>query len=82
MVAVERVHEYADLEPEADAGENPNLPNDWPSKGIVQAQNASFKYHDSLPCVLKRVNFTVQPNEKVCCVIYLLYLFIYFYFFQ
>ena len=76
MVAVERVHEYADLEPEADAGENPKLPNDWPSKGIVQAQNASFKYHDSLPCVLKRVNFTVQANEKVCCVIY------YFFFFS
>ena len=65
MVAVERVHEYANIEPEVNSGENPDLPSDWPSEGIVRAQNASFKYHDFLPYVLQRVNFSIKPTEKV-----------------
>ena len=67
MVAVERVHEYANLEPEEDAGVNKNLPKGcpWPTEGQIVASNASFKYHHTLPHVLNRINFTIKPAEKV-----------------
>ena len=67
MVAVDRVHDYANLEPEEDAGVNKDLPKElpWPTEGQIVALNASFKYHHTLPHVLNRINFTIKPAEKV-----------------
>ena len=36
----------------------------WPSNGKIEFQNVYLRY-DELPPVLKNVNFTVYPGEKV-----------------
>ena len=65
MTSVERVFEYADLDSEPDNGDNKHLPDTWPEYGIITAEGASFSYHSTLPYVLKKLHFCIQPMEKV-----------------
>ncbi|XP_057310595.1 ATP-binding cassette sub-family C member 4-like [Hydractinia symbiolongicarpus] len=65
MTSVERVFEYTKLEPEPDNGTNKGLRETWPEKGSITSEGASFSYHTSLPCVLKKMDFCIRPMEKI-----------------
>ncbi|KAH8413305.1 hypothetical protein KR009_009960 [Drosophila setifemur] len=69
MTSVERVLEYKNLESEGSftspAGKEP--PKSWPEEGQVRAKDLSLRYEPD-PCtdyVLRGLNFTIQPREKV-----------------
>lgn len=66
MVSVERVQEYTQIEPEADLEVPENKPSDkWPEHGGITGENVRFRYHSSLPTVLKDIEFNIKPKEKV-----------------
>ena len=66
LVAVQRLKEYADnLTTEGVRDYYPRPPVDWPSAGKIQFKDVVVKYRPDLPPVLKRVNFTINPREKV-----------------
>ncbi|WWC95482.1 hypothetical protein V866_002346 [Kwoniella sp. B9012] len=66
MDTVERVQYYTELPSEAPR-QLPSDPNadSWPSRGKITFRDVSMKYRPELPLVLKDVNFTVQPGERV-----------------
>ena len=65
MTSVERILEYCSLESEA-PGETDTKPSDnWPSKGKIEFENVSFRYHKSLPRVLHSISCSINSNEKV-----------------
>uniref|UniRef100_A0AC34R628 ABC transmembrane type-1 domain-containing protein n=1 Tax=Panagrolaimus sp. JU765 TaxID=591449 RepID=A0AC34R628_9BILA len=65
IVSVERVQEYVDNEHEAewDSLASPRLT--WPEKGEVKFSDFSLKYRQNTPLVLKHLNLTVFPGQKV-----------------
>lgn len=65
MTSVERILEYCSLEPEAPRETDTKPPADWPSKGQIEFDNMSFKYHKSLPRVLHSISCCIKPHEKV-----------------
>lgn len=64
MTSVERVQEYADLEPERDT-EAQEVPPKWPDKGEIKFENMSLRYGPDEPCVLKNLTFKIYPKEKI-----------------
>ena len=67
IVSVERVKEYSDIATEAEWILPDNRPPDnWPSEGMVQITGFDFRYREGLLLVLKDINCTIQPGEKVC----------------
>ncbi|KAF5283717.1 hypothetical protein FQR65_LT13752 [Abscondita terminalis] len=66
MTAVERVLEYNEVEHEPPF-ENPNNApkRSWPEYGAIQFNNLCLRYFPNEPDVLKNLNFTIQPLEKV-----------------
>ena len=64
MVSVERLMEYADIENEPDNGDL-KVDKNWPEKGRITASHASFRYHQSLDDVLKKISFVINGREKV-----------------
>lgn len=67
MNSVERLCDYAyDLDEEAPYWITENSPpSDWPQKGGIEFDNASLAYRPGLPLVLKDLNFSVKPLEKI-----------------
>ncbi|KAG0044177.1 hypothetical protein BGZ83_010575 [Gryganskiella cystojenkinii] len=65
LVAVERVDEYANKNPEAPAETDVKLPENWPQAGRVEFRNYSTRYREGLDLVIKNISFEVQPAEKV-----------------
>ncbi|KAH8395710.1 hypothetical protein KR222_010260, partial [Zaprionus bogoriensis] len=69
MTSVERVLEYRNLEAEGEfsspAGQKP--PASWPEEGEIIADDLSLRYvpDSQAPHVLKSLNFTIAPREKV-----------------
>lgn len=61
--ATERVIEYSEIETEPEDGREP--PAAWPAEGRIEVENLSVAYKDSLPPVLKNLNFTVKPGERI-----------------
>lgn len=61
--AAERVIEYSEIETEPEDGRDP--PAAWPAEGKIEVENLSVAYKDSLPPVLKNLNFTVKPGERI-----------------
>ena len=54
IVSVERCIEYAELEPEAPLyRDDVALPDDWPSKGVIEFDHFSTRYRKDLDLVLK-----------------------------
>ncbi|CAG9854730.1 unnamed protein product [Phyllotreta striolata] len=64
MTSVERVEEYANMKREVD-DEAKEPEETWPEKGRVEFRNVTLRYSPEEPRVLKDVNFTAEPNEKV-----------------
>ncbi|XP_072399320.1 probable multidrug resistance-associated protein lethal(2)03659 [Diabrotica undecimpunctata] len=65
MTSVERILEYTRLETEPERKEPKNIPQPWPEKGLVEFKDVSLRYSPEDPPVLKGLNFTVQPKEKI-----------------
>ena len=65
MVAIERIHEYAELDSESNDGEDEDLLEHWPRKGEITMSKASFRYHSSLPVVLDKISCNINDKEKV-----------------
>lgn len=66
IVSVERVLEYSRLTPEApEVIEDNRPPATWPANGEVVFKNYSTKYRPELDLVLKNINLTVKPQEKI-----------------
>lgn len=64
MTSVERLKEYADIEPEIDSLSQ-EIPKSWPESGVIELRNLSLRYDKDEPYVLKNLNFYIKPNEKV-----------------
>eukprot|EP01091_Cochliopodium_minus_P010616 TRINITY_DN2850_c0_g1_i3.p1 TRINITY_DN2850_c0_g1~~TRINITY_DN2850_c0_g1_i3.p1 ORF type:complete len:720 (-),score=229.12 TRINITY_DN2850_c0_g1_i3:506-2665(-) len=70
MTSVERILHYSNnvpMEPPAILESN-RPPENWPSEGKIEFKNVYVKYRPSLPPVLKNINFTVRPREKIAIV--------------
>ena len=67
MNAVERVLHYAELPPEDSRtiSNEKQPPPSWPDKGLIQFTNVKMCYREGLPLVLKGINISIQPGEKV-----------------
>ncbi|KAF9909398.1 hypothetical protein BX616_011195 [Lobosporangium transversale] len=65
LVAVERVDEYANKNPEAPAETDVVLPENWPNEGRVEFRNYSTRYREGLDLVIKNISFTVEPAQKI-----------------
>ncbi|XP_076227568.1 putative multidrug resistance-associated protein lethal(2)03659 isoform X2 [Nomia melanderi] len=67
MTSIERVLEYSNLEEEPflDSNEDQKPPEKWPTKGLVQFKDVKLKYGPKSAYVLKNINFTIMPKEKV-----------------
>ncbi|XP_044260437.1 probable multidrug resistance-associated protein lethal(2)03659 [Tribolium madens] len=64
MTSVERVVEYAELEPEKDDGTA--VPSDmWPNNGRILFDGVTMKYPLSNTTVLKNVTFNINSGEKI-----------------
>lgn len=65
-VSVERIIEYCNLPSEAPMVIEANRPpKNWPTDGGIVFKNYSTKYRANLDPVLKDVNLTIKPAEKI-----------------
>lgn len=65
MTSVERIVALCHLECEGEWHGNVSVPASWPELGLITAEGVSFKYHRTLPRVLKNMNFCIRAQEKV-----------------
>ncbi|KAJ8609885.1 hypothetical protein CTAYLR_007496 [Chrysophaeum taylorii] len=66
-VAVERVVQYSDVDPEIDG--TISAPDGmWPSRGYIEVKDLSLRYRPELPLVLKGLAFDVHPGTKLALV--------------
>ena len=64
-IAVERIQDYiANAKPETPMITDVRPPANWPSEGRIEMKDVKLRYRDG-PLVLKGVNLTVEPGEKL-----------------
>jgi ABC-type multidrug transport system fused ATPase/permease subunit len=66
MNAIERVHEYLDVEeePPTQIAETEPSPS-WPEQGSIEVKDLVMQYAPENPPVLRNVSFKVNPREKI-----------------
>ncbi|EFA03945.1 probable multidrug resistance-associated protein lethal(2)03659 [Tribolium castaneum] len=64
MTSVERVGEYIDVEREKDT-KTRDPPRQWPEHGKIEFKSVSMRYSSNDPYVLKNLNISITPREKV-----------------
>lgn len=65
LMSVERVLEYTQLEGEPQPV-IPKTPQDnWPQNGKISFKSTGLRYAETEPLVLKNLNFTIKPKEKI-----------------
>ncbi|CAF0741409.1 unnamed protein product [Adineta ricciae] len=66
IVSVERIHEYAELTPEA-PWEIPERkpPVHWPTNGNILISELSTRYRENLQLVLKNLTLDIRSGEKI-----------------
>lgn len=65
MTTVERILDLCQLESEGECDREVAAPGFLPELGLITAEGVSFKYHPTLPRVLRNLNFCIRPKEKV-----------------
>lgn len=67
MTSVERVIEYAEIQSEPALETDPllNLSKSWPSAGAMVLNNLQLRYSEKTDYILKGLNFTIKPMEKI-----------------
>ncbi|CAF1436131.1 unnamed protein product [Rotaria sordida] len=66
IVSVERINEYAELNPEAPWEIPAKKPSPhWPTNGSIQINELSMRYRENLQLVLKDVTVNVEDGEKI-----------------
>ena len=64
--AIARLMSFAaQTDPENLPGENHSVPVDWPSSGSIQFTNITASYTANSASVIKDVNLTISPGEKL-----------------
>merc|ERR1719440_543054 len=66
--AVERVDEYSKLEAEkftCTKSSAVDPPKSWPSEGKIEFKNVVASYRADLAPILRGMNITIQPSEKI-----------------
>ncbi|KAI9018109.1 P-loop containing nucleoside triphosphate hydrolase protein [Phycomyces nitens] len=63
--AVERIVEFTEMEEEPPAFTDMRPPTNWPTQGKVEVRDLEVRYAAELDPVLKGLNFSIKPNEKV-----------------
>uniref|UniRef100_A0A182Q496 Uncharacterized protein n=1 Tax=Anopheles farauti TaxID=69004 RepID=A0A182Q496_9DIPT len=67
MTSVERVVEYAEVDPEpslVSIGKH-KPPKDWPAKGAIRFEHFSLRYSPKSDVVLRDLNLTIHAGEKI-----------------
>ncbi|KAG0255528.1 hypothetical protein DFQ27_006214 [Actinomortierella ambigua] len=66
VVSVERLKEYSSLPPEG-RDEIPDSKTDesWPQQGGIKFHNYSTRYREGLDCVLKNIDLSIHPGERI-----------------
>ena len=67
MNSAERILHYAneiEQEPPAQRPEN-KPPPEWPQHGQIEINDISLRYRPGLPLVLKNINMSIKPGEKI-----------------
>ncbi|KIJ55549.1 hypothetical protein M422DRAFT_199806 [Sphaerobolus stellatus SS14] len=65
VVSVERILHQTEVKPEAPEHIPDMLPDGWPSKGKVEFKDYSMRYRPGLDLVLKDINLSIRPREKI-----------------
>ena len=65
MVSLERLLEYSKVDTDPERPDPAAVPKLWPEDGHIEFRNVSLKYNPHDPPVLKNLNFTIQPREKI-----------------
>nr|XP_023028665.1 multidrug resistance-associated protein 4-like [Leptinotarsa decemlineata] len=65
LMSVERILEYKALTPDYQPEHPKSPPKGWPFKGEIVFDDTSMSYFEGGPKILKNLNFTVKPTEKV-----------------
>ncbi|ALC47144.1 CG11897 [Drosophila busckii] len=67
MTSVERVLEYTEQpsEPPLETAEKFKPKTDWPNKGRIEFINFKLRYSPKETTVLRNLNFTIEPCEKI-----------------
>ncbi|EIW74375.1 P-loop containing nucleoside triphosphate hydrolase protein [Coniophora puteana RWD-64-598 SS2] len=65
LVALERVDELSNIEPESPEILEYRPCASWPDRGSVVCEDLAIRYAHDLPNVLHRLNFEVKPGEKI-----------------
>ncbi|CAF3484944.1 unnamed protein product [Rotaria sp. Silwood1] len=70
MTSAERIHEYGQLVPEGHQNIDGNSiliqpADDWPSHGIIDFKDYTFRYRPELDPVLKNLNLRIESKEKI-----------------
>lgn len=66
MNAIERVHEYLDIEQEPPMHIPATCPpHSWPETGAIQVRDLEMRYTSDGPAVLRNISFETRPREKV-----------------
>ncbi|XP_067949297.1 multidrug resistance-associated protein 1-like [Watersipora subatra] len=64
-VSIERIKEYTELPLEAEWTNDNPPPRQWPAEGEIQFSSYSVKYRPELQPVLKGIDITISPQEKI-----------------
>lgn len=65
LMSVERILQYRDLPPEQVAEKMQTVAKGWPSNGQIEFRNLSYRYSETNAPILKNLNLTIEPNEKI-----------------
>ena len=65
MVAVERIHEYAELPSEAPFTLDDDIDENWPANASIKAKDLTVRYRLDLPVCLDGLSFTIEAAERV-----------------
>ena len=70
MTSAERIHQYGQLVPEShrNSDESDVLiqpADDWPSRGVIEFKDYTFRYRPELDPALKNLNLRIDSKEKI-----------------